>query len=93
MEVKIFLLKEMGICKGGTSIFETTDKLEDVAQKIAALSNKIVNTSVPIVDTRLDDGSRVSIVLPPIAIDGPVITIRKFYDDPLTMENLLRFIQ
>ncbi len=71
--------------------FETTDKLEDVAQKIAALSNKIVNTSVPIVDTRLDDGSRVSIVLPPIAIDGPVITIRKFYDDPLTMEKLIAF--
>lgn len=69
--------------------FETTDKLEDVAQKIAALSNKIVNTSIPIVDTRLDDGSRVSIVLPPIAIDGPVITIRKFYDDPLTMEKLI----
>lgn len=69
--------------------FETTDKLEDVAQKIAALSNKIVNTSTPIVDTRLDDGSRVSIVLPPIAIDGPVITIRKFYDDPLTMEKLI----
>ena len=71
--------------------FETTDKLEDVAQKIAALSNKIVNTSVPIVDMRLDDGSRVSIVLPPIAIDGPVITIRKFYDDPLTMEKLIAF--
>ncbi len=71
--------------------FETTDKLEDVAQKIAASSNKIVNTSVPIVDTRLDDGSRVSIVLPPIAIDGPVITIRKFYDDPLTMEKLIAF--
>lgn len=69
--------------------FETTDKLEDVAQKIAALSNKIVNTSIPIVDTRLDDGSRVSIVLPPIAIDGPVITIRKFYDDPLTMDKLI----
>ncbi len=70
--------------------FETTDKLEDVAQKIAALSNKIVNTSIPIVDTRLDDGSRVSIVLPPIAIDGPVITIRKFYDDPLTMDKLIK---
>ena len=69
--------------------FETTDKLEDVAQKIAALSNKIVNTSIPIVDTRLDDGTRVSIVLPPIAIDGPVITIRKFYDDPLTMDKLI----
>jgi len=69
--------------------FDSSDKLEDVAQKIAALSNKIVNTSVPIVDTRLEDGSRVCIVLPPIAIDGPVITIRKFYEEPITMDKLI----
>lgn len=69
--------------------FESDKKLEDIAQKIAALSNRIVNESVPIVDTRLYNGSRVNIVLPPIAIDGPVITIRKFYRKPLTMENLI----
>lgn len=69
--------------------FESRERLEDIAQRIAAVSNKIVNESVPIVDTRLNDGSRVNIVLPPIAIDGPVITIRKFYDNPLTMEKLL----
>lgn len=69
--------------------FESSKKLEDIAQKIAALSNKIVNESVPIVDTRLYNGSRVNIVLPPIAIDGPVITIRKFYKKPLTMEDLI----
>lgn len=69
--------------------FESAERLEDIAQKIAALSNKMVNASVPIVDTRLEDGSRVNIVLPPIALNGPVITIRKFYDVPLTMDKLI----
>lgn len=68
--------------------FESNAQLEDIAQRIAALSNKIVNEAVPIADTRLADGSRVSIVLPPVALNGPVITIRKFYDIPLTMERL-----
>ncbi|MDY4742913.1 MAG: CpaF family protein [Lachnospira sp.] len=70
--------------------FESADKLADIAQRIAAMSNKIVNESTPIVDTRLEDGSRVNIVLPPVAINGPIITIRKFYDSPLTMEKLVR---
>lgn len=70
-------------------MFESEQKLSDMAQKIAALSNKIVNASVPIVDTRLSDGSRVSIVLPPIALNGPVITIRKFFEIPLTIEKLI----
>jgi pilus assembly protein CpaF len=69
--------------------FESSERLEDIAQRIAALSNRIVNESVPIVDTRLADGSRVNIVLPPVAVEGPVITIRKFYDTPITMERLL----
>lgn len=69
--------------------FENVQRLEDVAQRIAAQSNRIVNESVPIVDTRLADGSRVNIVLPPVAINGPVITIRKFYDTPLTIEKLM----
>lgn len=68
--------------------FETQERLEDITQKIAALSNKIVNASTPIVDTRLESGARVNIVLPPVAIDGPIITIRKFYEEPLTMEKL-----
>lgn len=70
--------------------FESADKLADIAQRIAAMSNKIVNEATPIVDTRLEDGSRVNIVLPPVAINGPIITIRKFYDSPLTMEKLVR---
>ncbi len=84
----IFLEKHGCITKWDRH-FESDKKLEDIAQKIASLSNKIVNESVPIVDTRLYNGSRVNIVLPPIAIDGPVITIRKFYKKPLTMENLI----
>jgi len=84
----IFLEKNGCITKWDRH-FESDKKLEDIAQKIASLSNKIVNESVPIVDTRLYNGSRVNIVLPPIAIDGPVITIRKFYKKPLTMENLI----
>ncbi len=69
--------------------FEDKDKLDHIARKIAALSNRIVNESVPIVDTRLSDGSRVNIVLPPVALEGPVITIRKFYDTPITIEKLI----
>lgn len=69
--------------------FESSSRLEDLAQKIAALSNRMVNESVPIVDTRLEDGSRVNIVLPPIAMNGPVITIRKFYETPITIEKLI----
>ena len=69
--------------------FENEERLEDIAQKIASLSNKIVNISSPIADTRLEDGSRVSIVLPPVALNGPIITIRKFYKDALTMEKLI----
>lgn len=70
-------------------VFESRERLTEVAQKIAAMSNRIVNEARPIVDTRLEDGSRVNIVLPPAAIDGPVITIRKFYDEPLTIEKLI----
>lgn len=84
----IFLERNGHITKWDKS-FENEERLEDIAQKIASLSNKIVNISSPIVDTRLEDGSRVSIVLPPVALNGPVITIRKFYKDALTMEKLI----
>lgn len=84
----IFLERNGHITKWDKS-FENEERLEDIAQKIASLSNKIVNISSPIADTRLEDGSRVSIVLPPVALNGPVITIRKFYKDSLTMEKLI----
>ena len=58
--------------------FISRDKLEDVVQQIAAGSNRLVNEASPIVDARLSDGSRVNIALEPIALDGPIVTIRKF---------------
>lgn len=70
--------------------FPSRDKLEDVIQSIVAAGNRMVNESMPIADTRLRDGSRVNIVLEPVAIDGSVITIRKFPAKPMQMEDLLR---
>lgn len=69
--------------------FPSREKLEDVIQSIVAAGNRMVNEATPIVDTRLRDGSRVNIVLAPIAIDGSVITIRKFPEHPMQMEDLL----
>lgn len=69
--------------------FESPKRLTDIVQRIAGLSNKIVNEAIPIADTRLADGSRVNIVMNPVAINGPIITIRKFYDIPLSMEKLI----
>lgn len=73
-----------------TESFESREKLEDVIQKIVSSTNRIVNESNPIVDSRLQDGSRVNVVLYPIARNGPVLTIRKFPDKPITMEKLIR---
>lgn len=70
--------------------FYSREKLEDVIQQIVAAGNKIVNEANPIVDTRLKDGSRVNIVLSPIAIDGSAITIRKFPEQPMRMEQLIQ---
>lgn len=71
--------------------FTNEERLYDIAQQIAARSNRIVNESVPILDTRLANGSRVNIVLPPVALDGPVITIRKFYQSPITIQKLIQY--
>lgn len=71
--------------------FADKERLYDIAQQIAARSNRIVNESVPILDTRLSNGSRVNIVLPPVALDGPVITIRKFYQSPITIKKLIQY--
>ncbi|MFI3208202.1 MAG: CpaF family protein [Eubacteriales bacterium] len=68
--------------------FQDQRKLEDVIQKIVAGTNRMVNESIPIADARLEDGSRVHIVLPPIALDGPVITIRKFQEENRSMLEL-----
>lgn len=84
----IFVEKEGRLYETGLT-FESVERLEDIAQQIASEGNRIVNESVPILDVRLADGSRVNIVMPPIALEGPVITIRKFPKEPLTMEKLV----
>lgn len=71
--------------------FPSREKLNDVIQQIVSESNRIVNESSPIVDTRLKDGSRVNIVLESVALDGPVVTIRRFPKEPMSMERLLEY--
>ncbi len=65
------------------------EKLEDMVQQIAGRCNRIVNESVPVADARLSDGSRVSLVLTPVALNGPVITIRRFPKNPIHMDRLV----
>lgn len=69
--------------------FESRERLEDIIQTIVSGVNRVVNESSPIVDARLRNGSRVNIVLPPIALKGPTMTIRKFPERPMTMEDLV----
>ena len=69
--------------------FESTEKLEDVIQQIVAGANRQVNEASPIVDARLSDGSRVNVVLKPIALNGPILTIRKFPEKPMDMDQLI----
>lgn len=71
--------------------FESTEKLEDVIQQIVSRSNRHVNEASPIVDARLEDGSRVNVVLKPVAIDGPILTIRKFSAESITMDRLIKW--
>lgn len=69
--------------------FVSKTKLEDVVQQIAGKCNRIVNEAIPITDARLENGDRVNIVLPPVAVNGPIITIRRFPKEPITMERLI----
>lgn len=87
---KIFYEKQGGLYQWDKQ-FSSVDKLEDIIQQIAGNSNRMVNESSPIVDTRLSDGSRVNIVLHPIALDGSMICIRKFPKEPLGMRQLLAY--
>lgn len=70
--------------------FESAEKLLDVIQQIVAGCNRVVNEASPIVDARLPNGSRVNIVMNPVALNGPIVTIRRFPDKPVTMERLLQ---
>ena len=69
--------------------FQSTEQLSDLIQQIVSRINRAVNTKSPIVDARLEDGSRVHVVLPPIALKGPTVTIRKF-PEPITMDKLIQ---
>lgn len=69
--------------------FSSRRKLEDVIQQIVSRMNRMVNEANPIVDVRLEDGSRVNVVLPPVAVNGPAVTIRKFPAHPITMDKLI----
>lgn len=84
-------MKKKAACQKLDQSFESESRLEDIVQKIVGLAGREVNQANPIVDTRLPDGSRVNVVLPPIARNGATVTIRKFSKTPMTIEQLIKF--
>lgn len=89
-ENNVFIEKAGKLIKEERS-FESEKQLTDIIQRIVGLAGREVNQANPIVDTRLPDGSRVNVVLPPIALCGPTVTIRKFSKTPMTIQQLIRF--
>ncbi|MBQ1377567.1 MAG: CpaF family protein [Lachnospiraceae bacterium] len=85
----IFIEKN-GVLSRCPESFTTPEKLDDVIQRIASSVNRRVNEASPMADARLPDGSRVNIILPPVSLDGPALTIRRFPEDPIHMEDLIR---
>lgn len=85
---QIFVEKD-GRIQSFSQSFESEDRLASIIQQIVAGCNRLVNEAVPIVDARLPDGSRVNVVLPSVALDGPTMTIRKFPKEKMTMERLI----
>ena len=81
-------LEEGGKIHRWSGRFESEQKLNDIVQMIVAKANRIVNEANPIVDARLTDGSRVNVILPPVALNGPIVTIRKFSKEPFSMGRL-----
>ena len=95
-EVMINGPKEIFIEKSGRlrkldEKFESEEKLVDIIRKIVGMAGREVSEANPIVDTRLPDGSRVNVVMPPISLKGPIVTIRKFSKNPVTIEKLLEY--
>lgn len=86
----IFIEKNGKLIKLDTC-FESQRRLEDIIQRIVGMAGREVNQANPICDTRLPDGSRVNVVLPPIALCGPTLTIRKFSKNPMTIERLIQY--
>lgn len=85
---KIFIERE-GHLITWSKTFTSSGKLEDVIQQIVARCNRVINTLHPIVDARLENGARVNAVIPPVSVDGPVLTIRQFPKEAITMKTLL----
>lgn len=88
---KDIFIEKSGKLKKLDEQFESEEKLQDTIQRIVALAGREVNQANPIVDTRLPDGSRVNVVLPPISLKGPIVTIRKFSKEPMTVEKLIHY--
>lgn len=86
----IFVEKKGQICRSDKK-FQNAEKLEDVIQQIVAGCNRVVNERSPIADARLSDGSRVNVVLKPLALNGSTVTIRRFPETALTMEDYISF--
>lgn len=84
-------IEKSGRLKKLEKTFESKEKLENIIQRIVGTAGREVNQANPIVDTRLMDGSRVNVVMPPIALNGPIVTIRKFSKDPMTFEKLIKY--
>ena len=84
----IFIERGGGLFKWEKT-FTSREKLEDVIQQIVRKCNRVVNESMPIVDARLENGARVNAVVYPVALNGPILTIRRFPDTPVTMERLI----
>ena len=83
-------IEKGGILKKTDVAFESRERLEELIQSIVSRVNRSVNEADPVVDARLEDGSRVNVVLPPIALNGPLLTIRKFPEKAMTIEDLIR---
>ena len=86
----IFIERDGKLTESGLR-FDSGEKLQNVIQQIVSDCNRVVNEASPIVDARLENGARVNVVLNPVALNGPVVTIRRFPDQPITMEDLVRF--
>lgn len=87
---RIFIERNGRLTESGFR-FDSEEKLQNVIQQIVSECNRTVNEASPIVDARLENGARVNVVLNPVALNGPIVTIRRFPDKPITMEDLVSF--
>ena len=88
---KTIFVEKAGKLKKLDLQFENAQELETIITKFVSQAGRAVNESEPIVDTHLEDGSRVNVVMPPVALNGPIVTIRRFSKDPMTVEKLIAY--